>query len=162
MIQGTSLHTKTSEKLTCVNNDIDQLQWNLQTRDTLRLIVLSFVERLSLSQRVPYRRFHCILNALFLAADDYNSVDEQRTFLPGTPVGTEQCFNITIVDDVMEESDESFLVILTSSDADINEDVAVVIILDDDEDVPVPVPGECRQAITKSHPDDCHRLGGFM
>ena len=61
-----------------------RLQWNLRTRDTLGLIVLSlverlslsrryvytlkiistvlqqvpFVERLSLSQRVPYQRFH--------------------------------------------------------------------------------------------------------
>ena len=62
-------------------------QWNLRTRDTLGLTVLfleerlslslggkiihqsismvpkqvSFVERSSPSQRVPYRRFHCIL-----------------------------------------------------------------------------------------------------
>ena len=51
------------------------IQWNLRTRDTLGLIVsslverlslsmvlqqLSFVERSSLSQRVPYRRFHCM------------------------------------------------------------------------------------------------------
>ena len=31
------------------------IQWNLRTR----LIVLSLVERLSLSERVPYRSFHC-------------------------------------------------------------------------------------------------------
>ena len=35
------------------------IQWNLRTRDTLGLIFLSLVERLSLSQRVPYRRFNC-------------------------------------------------------------------------------------------------------
>ena len=35
------------------------IQWNLRTRDTLGLIVLSLVESLSLSQRVPYWRFHC-------------------------------------------------------------------------------------------------------
>ena len=36
-----------------------QLQRNFRTRDTLEPMVLSFVERSSLSQRVPYRRFHC-------------------------------------------------------------------------------------------------------
>ena len=50
------------EKSDRLHNDSakTQIQWNLRTRDTLGLIVLSLVERPSLSQRVPYRRFHCI------------------------------------------------------------------------------------------------------
>ena len=37
------------------------VQWNLRTRDTFGVIVLSFVERLSLSRRVFYQSFHCIV-----------------------------------------------------------------------------------------------------
>ena len=48
-------------KYSCVKTGINGYkQWNLRTRDTLGLIVLPLVERLSISQRVPYRRFHCI------------------------------------------------------------------------------------------------------
>ena len=46
-----------------------ELQWNLRTKDTLGLIVLSIVERLSLSRRVPYRRFHCLRYSIV----DFNS-----------------------------------------------------------------------------------------
>ena len=46
------------EKVTNVYVDVT-VQWNLRTRDTLGLIVLSLVERPPLSQKVPYRRFHC-------------------------------------------------------------------------------------------------------
>ena len=48
--EGVARTTKTCSSL--------YIQWNIRKRDTLGLIVLSLVERLSLSQRVPY---HCIL-----------------------------------------------------------------------------------------------------
>ena len=64
---------------------------------------------------------------------DYDPEDLEHTFLPGTLVGTEECVNIPIFEDLTDEDDESFLAILSSSTAEIDEDITQVIIIDNDE-----------------------------
>ena len=64
---------------------------------------------------------------------DYDPEDLEHTFLPGTLVGTEGCVNIPIFEDLTDEDDESFLAILSSSTAEIDEDITQVIIIDNDE-----------------------------
>ena len=48
------------------------------TGDTLGPIVLSLVERLSLSERVPYRRFHCNYDDVILLSIEH-SIELERT-----------------------------------------------------------------------------------
>ena len=48
-------------------------------------------------------------------------------------MGTEGCVNIPIFEDLTDEDDESFLAILSSSTAEIDEDITQVIIIDNDE-----------------------------
>lgn len=51
------------------------------------------------------------------APGDYTSVvNYPLVFFTGDPVGSEQCVNITIIDDLVVEPDQSFSVSLTSSD----------------------------------------------
>ena len=64
--------------------------------------------------------------------DDYTTLFVDGTFLPGSPVGDEQCISVPLFDDLIPESDESFLGLITSSTADIEDDTAVVTIIDDD------------------------------
>ena len=41
--------------------------------------------------------------------------DVPLTFLPGSPIGSLSCANVTIIDDVFVENDESFSVSITSA-----------------------------------------------
>ena len=70
-------------------------------------------------------------------ASDYVSVNTTSVFLNGTATGesgSEMCIEITILDDLLVEFDETFLVTADSPDPNVNTTLimATIIILDDD------------------------------
>ena len=64
--------------------------------------------------------------------NDFVMLDVELTFLPGYILGDAECVNITLIDDVMVENDESFLVLLTSSSANTANDTSTITIIDNE------------------------------
>ena len=82
-----------------------------------------------------YNSFHAnFFEILILAPEDYLPLeDEVVTFLPGS---TEECADLSIIDDDMVEPTETFLVLVSSLDAGVtitSPSQATVSILDNDQ-----------------------------
>ena len=93
---------------------------------------VSFVERLSLSQRVSYQRFHCI--TIYTAAGvDYTHYESNFNYRGGNRQDVLKFVYIPIIDDTIEEPRESFEITFTPTrNFYLRNDVIKVIICDND------------------------------
>ena len=67
---------------------------------------------------------------------DYTAIDTEVLFSFGSPVGTEECVEAMTTDDIAEEGNESFFVVLESFFENISNSTATITIIDND-------PGKC-------------------
>lgn len=68
--------------------------------------------------------FHCLLispnlSPLISAGSDFIAVNETVVFPMGSESGSTHCFDVAIVDDVISETDQSFLLQLNTSTPDV-------------------------------------------
>ena len=58
--------------------------------------------------REPNNVLSSISSSTFTAQSDFSPVSATVTFFPDTPPGSTQCFSVSIIDDTILESEESF------------------------------------------------------
>ena len=81
-----------------------------------------------------YYIFHCTLFFYCTEPDDYSRVVTQITFSAGSGVGSQQCINVSIVNDNVVEMTEQFSLSLAAGQNSVIgfPDTATVEIIDDD------------------------------